>query len=237
MKKIISKDIIVLTNNIVNEVCDLVKDKKNAIITFATGNTMVPVYQSLAKTSVDFSEVTAFHLDEYYPCSPDVDYSFVRYLQNLVISPLKIKKFHKMNGLALDSQIETTRYENLLKNNPVDLAILGIGPWDETTNTGGHIGFNEAGTDFSSRVHLANLSTTTVSRDLSRGQNSPSQAFTQGIGNILEAKKIILIATGASKIKPVSEALFGPILFACPASALQNHGDVTFFLDFEPQRP
>jgi glucosamine-6-phosphate deaminase len=218
-------------------IADFVLKNPNAVITFATGNTMIPVYQSLAKTGVDFSGVSGFHLDEYFPCSPEADYSFVGYLRKLVKSPLKIKNFYEIDGNPKDPLIEINRYENLLKSHPVDLAILGIGPWDEDTNTGGHIGFNEAGTDFSSRVHLAKLSPVTVSRDHARGQSSPSEAFTQGIGNILESKNIILIATGTSKTKSVSEALFGPVSSNCPASALQNHPSTTFFLDFEPQRP
>jgi len=212
----------------------ILKVKKNpkATITYATGNTMIPVYQKLAeavsKKEVDFSQTKAFHLDEYYPCSPDEPHSFVNYLQQYVFSPFKIspKNCFAMNGIADDADAEAARYNDLLSKYPVDLAILGIGP-------GSHIGFNEGGTPFNKETHLVALSKETVARDqVERQQNTPTQAITQGIANILAAKEILLIAYGAEKGDYLEPAINGKISPECPASALRLSGEkVTILID------
>lgn len=205
-----------------------------ANITYATGNTMIPVYQKLAeavsKKEVDFSQTKAFHLDEYYPCSPDEPHSFVNYLQQYVFDPFKIspENCFTMNGIADDADAEAVRYNNLLGKHPVDLAILGIGP-------GSHIGFNEGGTPFNKETHLVTLSKETVARDqVDRQQNTPTQAITQGIANILTAKKILLVAYGTEKGDYLKPALDGKISPECPASALRLSGEKVTILIDEP---
>ncbi|HCM82633.1 MAG: Glucosamine-6-phosphate deaminase [Candidatus Gottesmanbacteria bacterium GW2011_GWA2_42_16] len=217
----------------------VVEQNPTATITFATGNTMVPVYKELAKLvergEVDFSRTTAFHLDEYYPADPDKeDFSFVRYLRELVWKPLHIGTVFELNGLAKDGVAEAKQYDKLLRSHPVDLAILGIGPWSDKTQTGCHVAFNESGTPFDMGGHLAQLDVTTIQRDqVDRGQASPGMALTQGIGNILEARSILLVAYGEDKGQSLRQALTQEISPQRPASAIRMVGDkVTIFGDF-----
>lgn len=211
---------------------NIVLKNPQAIITYATGNTMIPVYQKItekiSKKEVDFSKTKAFHLDEYYPCDPKADYGFVNYLYKYVFGPFKIKKTNIfiLNGLVKNPKLEADRYNLLLKKSPVDLAILGIGP-------GSHIGFNEQRTPFDTQTHLAKLSKETIFRDQKeRGQDTPTTALTQGIGNILSAKKIILVAYGENKGEYLKPALWEKINSQYPASALRLQGQkVIIFID------
>lgn len=205
--------------------------KRDATITFATGNTMVQPYAELARLTetmgVAWSDIRMNHLDEYEgSCTNDPE-SFTRYLIDRVTTPLGITNTHFINGAADDLQQEAARYESLLR--PADLVILGIGP-------GGHIGFNEPGTPFDSRTHVVQLSDETVSRDIARGQTKRTHAITQGIGNITEAAQIFLIAYGKQKAEYLQPVLYNDITPDCPASALRLPGvrpKVTLFMDHE----
>jgi glucosamine-6-phosphate deaminase len=218
-------------------ISDIAKDNPVAAITYATGETMIPVYRALAtmvnRGEVDFSETKAFHLDEYYPCSPDSPHSFARYIRERVFEALGISEENRflINGLAEDPEAEAQRYNSLLKKEKIDLAILGIGP-------GSHIGFNEQGTPFDKETHLANLSQETIDRDkIERGQNTPEHAITQGISNILSARKILLLGYGSKKGTYLNSALTESITPDIPASALRLVGDkVSVFIDNEAAR-
>ncbi len=213
------------------EIIELVKLNPLASITYATGDTMIPVYENLAtavdRGLVDFSQTTAFHLDEYYPYSQERKFSFVKFLNNYVFGPLKINpdNIHTLNGIAEDPHIEAKRYDDLVSKR-ISLALLGIDPR-------GHIGFNERNTPFDSRTHLALLSNETLHRDIvERSQDTPNQALTQGIGTILEASQILLIAYGIGKSSYIREALINHISEFCPASALRLVGKkVTVLVD------
>jgi len=201
-------------------------------ITYATGDTMIPVYSELAKAvqtdSVDFSKTTAFHLDEYYPYGPDRKYSFVKFLKELVFDLLKIQtnNRHTLNGLAENPDDEAEKYDNLLRNK-IGLTLLGVGP-------GGHIAFNDPNTSFKSRTHLAELSKDTVYRDkVERGQDTPETALTQGIGTILESQELLMVAYG-TKGDYLHSALYEPISEDCPASALRLfQREVSIIIDNE----
>jgi glucosamine-6-phosphate deaminase len=206
------------------QIIDVVRKNPRAAITYATGETMVPVYEELAKAvrarEVDFSQTKAFHLDEYYPCSPDKKISFVKFLYERVFNPLNISEsnINILDGSAQDGAGEAKRYDDLVSKG-IDLVILGIGP-------GEHIGFNERNTPFDSRTHLAQLSDETVNRDqVERKQDTPDKALTQGIGTILEAKSILMIAYGKNKGVYLNNALYGEINPNSPASALRLVGD------------
>lgn len=215
-------------------IIDLVIHQPDAAITYATGDTMIPVCQNLAEAVergvVSFAKTKAFHLDEYYPCDSSKPHSFVRYLKELVFDPLQIAEENRftMNGLTLDPEAEAERYNGLLKRQPINLAILGIGP-------GSHIGFNERGTLFERETHLARLSSETIIRDQEeRGQNTPESALTQGITNILAAEQILLVAYGSQKGEYLKPALYGPITPQVPASALRLEGEkIHLFIDHE----
>lgn len=218
-------------------ISDIIRHNPTAAITYATGETMIPVYSALAKMvghgEVDFSKTKAFHLDEYHPCNPDSPHSFARYIRERVFEALGISEENRflMNGLVKNPKTEASRYNFLLKKEKIDLAILGIGP-------GSHIGFNEKGTSFDKETHLANLSQETIDRDrIERGQNTPEHAITQGISNILSAKKILLLGYGSKKGSYLGAALTGSITPDIPASALRLVGDkVSVFIDNEAAR-
>lgn len=216
-----------------NVILESVRENPEAMITYATGNTMVPVYEAtetiVNETDIPFQRTRAAHLDEYWPANPDLDeFSFVRYLRDRVFKPLKIplgQRF-EIDGTAADPSEEALRYDEVLSRNPVALAILGIGP-------GGHIGFNERGTPFNSRTHFTRLSEETIRRDHDeRRLSTPKTAITQGTANVLEADRILMVAFGSEKGGYLFEALYGLISSECPASALRTAGKkVTIIID------
>lgn len=217
-------------------IISLVKRNPTASITWATGSTQIPIHTYVIGEQkagrVDFSRTYAFHLDEYWPCSPDESHSFVKYLQEQLIHPLNIPKDNTfmINGKAKDPALEAKRYDRLLSH--IHLSILGIGPSDDP-----HIGFNPPGTDFSVRTHVSELTEAIKRRDqVERGQKSPDQAITQGIANICEADTIFLIAYG-EKGKGLRKAFYDTITTRNPASALRTAGKkVTIFIDEEAAR-
>lgn len=204
-----------------------------AHITYATGETMIPVYRTtreIAKREdISFLHTKASHLDEYWPADQCRDnFSFVKYLRERVFGPFQIPQAQRfeMNGTTTDPEQEARRYDLLLSENPVALAILGIGP-------GCHIGFNERWTSFEQRVHFTRLSEETIQRDhVERGLVTPEHVITQGIGNIMDAQRILMVAFGVKKGKYLQEALYGSISPGCPASALRTVGEkVTIIID------
>ena len=215
-----------------------INENPSAAITFATGETMKPVLQFLGEAvrnrRVSLGHIVARHLDEYWPCQPTEKHSFVKYLRERAWSlGVNRKNIHEINGAAEDPEAEAARYETLLLDRPSDLAILGIGPWDSGTQTGGHIGFNESGTPFDCGTHLARLHESTKRRDRKeRGQSTPDCAITQGIANILAAREIILVAYGENKGMALGHAFYDFVSTEWPASALRKVGErVTIFLD------
>lgn len=133
------------------------------------------------------------------------------------------------NGAAKDLEAEVARYNQLLAEHPADLQILGIG-------TNGHIGFNEPGTSFDSQTHLVNLTPSTIqsnARFFDKMEDVPTQAISMGIGNILNAKSIILFAYGSAKAKAIAGTVEGEVTEELPGSALQKHPDVVIIADKE----
>lgn len=224
-------------NGAAEEIIRMIQMNLTAAVTYATGDTMIPVYANLVRASrdkrVSFRQTTGFHLDEYYPCGPGDSHSFVKYLRERVFGPLGIEQAHELNGLAADPNVEAQRYDSLLSAQLIDLAILGIGPWSCESQTGCHIAFNESGTPFDSRTHVAQLNRVTLERDRKqRGQDTPDRALTQGIANILEARRILLIAYGENKGLSLREALYNEVGVQRPASALRKEGyKVKIFID------
>lgn len=218
-----------------NVILETVQTDPRAHITYATGETMIPVYMATEgiaqQKRISFQDTTASHLDEYWPADPCRDeFSFVKYLRERVFEPLRIPQAqrYEMSGTTDDPEKEARRYDALLSENPVALAILGIGP-------GCHMGFNERGTSFEQRTHLARLSGETIHRDRNeRNLSTPEHAITQGIGNILDAQRILMVAFGVQKGEYLFEALYGSISSDCPTSALRTVGEkVTIVIDTE----
>lgn len=212
-------------------VAQQVRRKPNSVFGLATGNSPVAMYAELIRmhreVGLDFAEVTTFNLDEYFGISREHPQSFYRYIHENFIDHINIKRenTHIPNGAQPDFAKTCTEYENAIRDaGGIDLQILGIGRT-------GHIGFNEPTSSLSSRTRLKTLSNETISDNSKISGDIPTVAITMGIGTILEARNILLLAFGDSKADAVAKAIEGPVTSSCSASALQMHAHVTFLLD------
>jgi len=212
-----------------------VLQKPDSVITYATGNTMLPVYRHIAQQveqrMVDFSQTSARHLDEYVGIRFTHPESFAGYILNEVIRPFHVppNRSFLINGNSLNPASEAKWYNSAMKNPPADLVILGVGP-----HPGAHIAFNESGTNFTDETHIALLDRVTIQRDIDRGGEGFPSAFTQGPANIFAAKDIMLVAYGQDKGQALRRALTEPISEDCVASGLRLPGvgnKVTLFID------
>jgi glucosamine-6-phosphate deaminase len=206
------------------------------VLGLATGSTPVGLYRELIRlhkeAGLDFSRVITFNLDEYYPMTPDDIHSYHRWMFETFFNHVNIpaKNIHVPDGLTPVEDVEDycARYEQLIRRaGGIDLQILGIGRT-------GHVGFNEPGSTRHSRTRLVTLDPVTR-RDAASSffgeDNVPQQAITMGVGTILEARKIVLMAFGEHKAPIVKRAVEGDTTEAIAASFLQKHTDATFLLD------
>ena len=212
----------------------LLRRKPDAVLGLATGSTPLPVYVELAarheRAGLDFSRVRAFALDEYVglPAGHPESYREViarEFTARVNISPANV---HVPDGAAADIPAACRAYEDAIRDaGGVDLQLLGVG-------TDGHIGFNEPGSSLASRTRIKTLIEQTR-RDNARFFGSladvPHHVLTQGLGTILDARHVILIATGAQKAQAVRDLAEGPVAAICAASVLQLHPHATILLD------
>jgi glucosamine-6-phosphate deaminase len=212
---------------------DLVRHKPNAVLGLATGSSPLPVYDELAdrhEGGLDFSQASAFTLDEYVglPAGHRESYREVirrEFTNRVNIAPENV---HGPDGTAQDIPAACQAYEEAIAAaGGVDLQLLGVG-------TDGHLAFNEPGSSFASRTRIKSLIEQTR-RDNARFFNSlaevPHHVLTQGLGTIMEARHVILLATGAQKAQAVRDFVEGPVSAICPASVLQFHPHATVLLD------
>jgi len=213
-----------------------VNAKMPSVIGFATGGTPVGTYKELIKMNknneADFSNMLTFNLDEYYPISKDNDQSYYYFMYDNLFNHINVNKrnVHLPNGEAADIAEECKTYESLVSGiGPADLQILGIG-------LNGHIGFNEPAENLSACTHHVTLDESTIkanARFFASEADVPRHAVTMGIGTIMAAKKILLIANGKGKAEILKQAFFGPLTTNVPASLLQLHPNVIVCLDTE----
>ncbi len=203
--------------------------KPRCVLGLATGSSPIGTYQKLIEAyregRLDFSQVRTVNLDEYCGLSGDNPESYRYFMDHQLFQHVNIPQENTFlpNGCALDMEEESRRYEALVESlGGVDLQLLGIGH-------NGHIGFNEPTDSFPPTVHQVELTESTIqanSRLFDRIEDVPTRAITMGVGTILKADKILLIA-GADKKEIVEEALYGKVTPQVPASVLQLHRDVT----------
>lgn len=208
--------------------------KPDCILGLATGSTPVGLYTCLAdmnkKGDVDFSKVTSFNLDEYYPISPENDQSYRYFMNANLFSKINIDitKTHVPNGMAEDPEKACKEYdESILAAGGIDLQILGIGQ-------NGHIAFNEPADELYEGTHLTGLTESTIkanARFFEKEEDVPTKAVTMGIASIMRAKKIIILANGPAKREIVEKLINGGITTNIPASILKVHPDVTLICD------
>ncbi len=205
-----------------------------SVLGLATGSTPEGTYKNLIEMYnndiVDFQDVVTFNLDEYLGLDVENDQSYAYYMNNKLFNHINIKKenIYIPNGCAEDREKTCDDYDNMIFSyGKIDLQLLGIG-------TNGHIGFNEPDVHFEAGTHVVELDEETInanSRFFSDIKDVPTKAISMGIRNIMQSKKVVLLATGANKIDAVNKMLFEEITPNLPASILQVHNDVTIIVD------
>src|SRR3984893_16899691 len=218
-------------------VAGAVSGRPTVTLGLATGSTTLGMYKELVRLhseqGLDFSKVVTFNLDEYLGLSADHPQSFHCFLRENFFTHVNVSpgNFHIPVGTSGgDYEEYCAAYERAIREvGGIDLQILGIG-------RNGHVGFNEPTSSFGSRTRLKVLSKETIDDNrkfFAAKEEIPQCAITMGIGTILEAKRILLLANGPSKAVAIAQAIEGPVTASVTASALQLHGDVTFIVDRE----
>ena len=208
--------------------------KPNCVLGLATGSSPIGAYKDLVKNYedgiLDFSEVRTVNLDEYCGLDGTNPNSYRYFMNDNLFDHVNIDKAntHVPNGHADDLEEEAVRYESFIQSlGGIDLQLLGIGH-------NGHIGFNEPGDGFVKETHVVDLTESTIeanARFFASADEVPKQALTMGIGCIMQARRVLLIASGADKAEAIYQAVCGPITPQCPASILQLHSDVVIVCD------
>lgn len=213
---------------------ELLRRKPGGVLGLATGSSPLPVYDELAarhgRDGLDFSRAQAFALDEYVGLPAGHPESYREVIRREFTSRVNIapENVHSPDGTAADIPAACLAYEEAITAaGGVDLQLLGVG-------TDGHIAFNEPGSSFASRTRIKSLIEQTR-RDNARFFSSlaevPHHVLTQGLGTIMDARHVIVVATGARKAQAVRDFVEGPVSAICPASILQFHPHATVLLD------
>lgn len=203
----------------------------NGATTFglATGGTMLPLYEKIRASSIDFSKCVSFNLDEYVGLPVTHQESYRTFMQTNLFDAKPFAKSILPDGLATDPTKEAAAYEEKLQNANLNFQLLGIGE-------NGHIGFNEPGTSFDSKTHVVELTPSTRQAN-ARFFNSidevPTHAITMGISSILKADTILLIAVGDKKRQALEALLKGDKTTDVPVTALQDHQHVIILTDLD----
>ena len=211
-------------------IASVVTLKPDCVLGLATGSSPVGTYDRLTEMyengELDFSRVTSVNLDEYVGLDGTNDQSYRYFMNKNLFDRVNIDKSRTFvpHGLAADPAAEGLAYDEHIKSlGGIDIQLLGIG-------LDGHIGFNEPDSFFTKETHLVKLHESTIeanSRFFASREEVPTTAITMGMGSIMQAKRVLLIANGAKKKEIMEKAFFGPITPEVPASILQMHPDVT----------
>ena len=206
--------------------------KPDSVLGLATGSTPVDTYRELIRLHqagiLDFSQATSFNLDEYVGLHRDHQQSYDRFMRDQLFDHVNIKAYHLPSGVAPDMDRECLDYERKIRAaGGIDLQLLGIG-------NNGHIGFNEPADSFVYNTNITKLADSTIKanrRFFASEADVPKTAISMGIGTIMEAKAILLLAMGEGKADAIRDMVEGPISPRLPASILRGHREVTVLLD------
>ena len=234
MKIIKTKDYADMSRKAANIIAAQVIMKPDCVLGLATGSTPIGTYKELIKAyengDLDFSLVKTANLDEYRGIEKSNNQSYDYFMKANLFNHININ-FENLdipNGENPDAEAECARYEAAIKAlGGQDLQLLGMGH-------NGHIGFNEPADEFVKDTHCVDLAESTIQankRFFEKVEDVPTQAYTMGINTIMQAKKILVVVSGADKAEIVKKAFFGPITPQVPASILQLHADVTVVVD------
>lgn len=208
--------------------------KPDSVLGLATGSSPIPTYQELIRLNqagvVDFSQATSYNLDEYVGIPEDHVCSYHRFMKDNLFDHVNMRPeaIHVPSGLADDLAACAAGYdEAIARAGGIDVQLLGIG-------RNGHIGFNEPGDAFIYGCHVVDLSESTIDankRFFASADEVPRQAVSLGIGSIMSARQVLLIATGADKADAVAQAVHGEVTPRVQASILRTHPNAVFLLD------
>lgn len=234
MRIIVTKDYEDMSKKAAAIIAAQVAEKPDCVLGLATGSTPIGTYKNLVEWyengSLDFSQVRTVNLDEYRGLPRDNDQSYYYFMHDNLFNHVNIDEANTNvpDGTNPDADAECARYEALIASyGGQDLQLLGLGH-------NGHIGFNEPAQEFDKTTHCVDLQESTIEankRFFASADDVPKQAYTMGIGTIMKAKKILVIANGEGKADIVAKAFFGPVTPEVPASILQFHPNVTIVVD------
>ena len=210
------------------------QEKPASVLGLATGSTPLALYRKLIaanqKGDISFSEVSTFNLDEYLGLEGNHSQSYRHFMNENLFKCIDINpdNTHVPDGTSENPFTAGEHYEQLIKDNGgIDIQLLGIG-------RNGHVGFNEPSSCLASKTRVKTLTKATIddnARFFSDDEYQPHLSITMGIGTIMEARSVVLIATGASKADAIQATVEGPLTASCPASALQMHAFTTLIID------
>ena len=236
MKIIRAKDYDQMSRKAANIISAQVIMKPDCVLGLATGSSPLGIYRQLIdwynKGDVDISECYSVNLDEYVGLDITSDQSYVYFMHHNFFDSINIRADHTFipNGKNTDIAAECERYDKQIASlGGIDLQLLGIG-------RNGHIGFNEPDRVFTKGTHCVSLAESTIEankRFFDSIDDVPRQALTMGICDIIQAKKVVLVASGEDKADAVQKAFFGPVTPEVPASILQLHPNFTLVADEE----
>lgn len=235
MNVVITKDYNDLSECAARVILSIVKNNPYAVLGLATGTTPLGLYKLLVqdrkKNGTSYKHIRTVNLDEYKGLPSENKQSYAYFMRKNLFDYLDIdlENTYIEFGMAENEQEECRRYDRILQSLRRDIQLLGLG-------SNGHIAFNEPNTPFDSVTHVVNLAESTI-KDNSRLFKSidevPKQAYTMGLKSIMQAKKILILASGANKAEAVYKTVKGEITEEVPASILQAHPDCTIIADRE----
>ncbi|MCC8129545.1 MAG: glucosamine-6-phosphate deaminase [Clostridiales bacterium] len=234
MKIISARDYDHMSRQTANIISAQVILKPNCVLGLATGSSPISTYRQLIdwyrKGDIDFSQVRTVNLDEYVGLDADNDQSYHYFMRHNLFDHINIDQANTNVpcGTNLNAEEECARYDAVIRSmGGIDLQLLGLGP-------NGHIGFNEPDDCFSRHTHKVALTDATIQankRFFAHEEDVPRFAYTMGIGDIMNARRVVMVVSGSGKAGIVKEAFFGPITPRVPASILQLHPDFTLVAD------
>ena len=214
---------------------EVIKSNPKATLGLATGTTPIGLYKRLIEKNksgeISFKNIRTVNLDEYVGLNGENKQSYRYFMNDQLFDHVDIDKANTSvpSGVAADMDEECERYTALLKENPQDIQLLGLG-------SDGHISFNEPGSPFAGHTHVVELEESTIrdnARLFDKIEDVPTSAITMGIADVMQAKSLLLLANGKNKAEAVKAMIHGEVNENCPASILQRHNDVTVIIDKE----
>ncbi|HIZ63954.1 MAG TPA: glucosamine-6-phosphate deaminase [Firmicutes bacterium] len=233
MKIIVTKDYEELSFKAAKIMLEVVRENPYAVLGLATGTTPLGLYAYMIadheQKGTSYAHIRTANLDEYKGLPKTHPQSYAYFMRKNLFDGLGIhsENTNIENGMAADEEKECARYDEVLEQLPRDIQLLGLG-------SNGHIAFNEPGTPFGSGTHVVSLAESTVkdnARLFDDISEVPRKAFTMGIRQIMQAKKVLILASGANKADAVAKMVKGEVTEAVPASVLQLHPDCTLIVD------